>query len=58
MVCLREARRAYRVFHTRCFWSFDPEYVVTSADIPWVVEHLRSHGARAGWEKAAQLSRE
>jgi hypothetical protein len=58
MVRLREARRAYRVFHTRCFWSFDPGYVVTAKDIPWVVEHLRAHGARPGWDKAAQLCRE
>lgn len=57
MVRLREARRAYRLFHAMCFWSFDPNYHVTTADIPWVVQHLRAHGARAGWEKAAQLCR-
>lgn len=55
MVKVREARRAYRDFHASCFWSFDPDYVVTSKDIPWVVQHLQAHGARAGWEKAAQL---
>jgi hypothetical protein len=26
MVRVREARRAYRRFHARCFWSFDPDY--------------------------------
>jgi hypothetical protein len=57
MVRVREARRAYRDFHTKCFWSFDPAYVVTVGDVPWVIAHLRSHGGRAGWEKAAQLCR-
>ncbi len=57
MVRVREARRAYRDFHATCFWSFDPDYVVTGADIPWIVKHLQAHGARAGWEKAAQLCR-
>ena len=55
MVRLREARRAYRDFYAHCFWSFDPNYVITLADVPWVVAHLRSHGARAGWEKAEAL---
>jgi hypothetical protein len=57
MVRIREARRAYRDFHTTCFWSFDPAYVVTISDVPWVIAHLRSHGARAGWERAALLCR-
>ena len=36
MVRVREARRAYRRFHASCFWSFDPDYVVTLSDVPWV----------------------
>jgi len=55
MVRIREARRAYRTFHARCFWSFDPDYVVSLEDIPWIVRYLRAHGARPGWEKAATL---
>ncbi len=57
MVRVREARRAYRRFHTSCFWSYDPSYQVTLADIPWVVEQLRKHGGRAAWKKAAELCR-
>ena len=57
MVRVREARRAYRRFHTQCFWSYDPEYRVTLADVPWVVEQLQKHGGRAAWNKAAELCR-
>lgn len=57
MVRLREARRAYRRFHTQCFWSSDPDYKVTAADIPWVTERLMTYGGRAGWELGARLCR-
>ena len=57
MVRVREARRAYRRFHTSCFWSFDPDYVVTLSDIPWVEAELRKHGGRAAWEAANRLCR-
>jgi hypothetical protein len=57
MVRVREARRAYRRFHASCFWSFDPEYVVTLSDVPWVAGELRKHGGRAAWEAANRLCR-
>lgn len=57
MVRLREARRAFHRFHTQCFWSTDPEYRVTVADIPWVAERLMTYGGRAGWEAGARLCR-
>lgn len=57
MVRLREARRAFRQFHTQCFWSADPEYIVMAADIPWVAERLMTHGGRRGWEVGARLCR-
>lgn len=55
MVRVRQARRAYRQFHASCFWSYDPEYRVTLADVPWVAEQLMKHGGRDAWEKAAKL---
>jgi len=55
MVRVREARRAFRTMHTQCFWSFDPDYVVCSDDIPWVVERLMTHGGRRGWQWGAKL---
>lgn len=57
MVRVREARRAYRRFHASCFWSFDPEYVVSLSDVPWVAAELRKHGGRAAWEAAIRLCR-
>lgn len=57
MVKLREARRAFRQLHTQCFWSTNPEYVVTAADLPWVAERLMTFGGRRGWQIGARLCR-
>jgi hypothetical protein len=57
MVAVREARRAFREFHTTCFWSFDPDYRVTREDIPWVADRLKRYGGRRGWEIGARLCR-
>ncbi|MBI2431310.1 MAG: hypothetical protein HYV26_00350 [Candidatus Hydrogenedentes bacterium] len=57
MVRVREAGRAYRRFHARCFWSYDPGLQIKKGDIPWVVEQLRKHGNREAWEVAGRLCR-
>lgn len=57
MVAVREARRAFRKFHTECFWSYDPSYPIGPDDVPWVAEQLRKHGGRDAWEVAAKLCR-
>lgn len=57
MVRVREARRMYRRFHARCFWSFDLDYRVGPSDVPWVAEQLRRHGGRDAWEAAEKLCR-
>lgn len=57
MVRLREARRAFRRFHTQCFWSSDPAYKVTRDDIAWVARRLMTFGGHAGWELGARLCR-
>lgn len=57
MVLVREARKAYRRFHTQCFWSFDPDYRVTARDVVWVGEQLMRHGGREAWEIGARLCR-
>lgn len=57
LVCVREARRAYRRFHTECFWSYAPDLRITLDDVPWVVEGLRRHGGREAWDVAARLCR-
>lgn len=57
MVRLREARRAFRRFHARCFWSSPPDYEVTAADVPWVARRLMTFGGREGWNIGAKLCR-
>jgi hypothetical protein len=57
MVRVREARRAYRELHTECFWSYDPDYEISLADVPWVAERLMRYGGRRGWELGAKLCR-
>jgi hypothetical protein len=57
MVRVREARRAFRQFHSSCFWSSDPGYVVTLADVPWVAKQVMTYGGRRGWEIGSRLCR-
>jgi hypothetical protein len=57
MVRVREARRAYRRFHTECFWSFDPEYQIGKTDVAWVADQLRKHGGREAWLFGSRLCR-
>lgn len=57
MVQVREARRAYRSFHKQCFWSFDPNYVITASDTRWVGEQLMKYGGQQGWRIGAKLCR-
>lgn len=57
MVRLREARRAYRLYHARCFWSCPPDLEIGAADVPWVAQQLMRHGGREAWEKGARLCR-
>jgi hypothetical protein len=49
MVAVREARKAYRRFHARCFWSSSPDLVIGMDDVEWVAEQLMKHGDREAW---------
>ena len=55
MVKIREAGRAYRKFHARCFWSYWPDLKISSQDVAWVAEQLMKHGGREAWLVAAKL---
>jgi hypothetical protein len=57
MVRVREARRLYRRFYAKCFWSYDPKLVIGAADVAWVAQQLMKHGGREGWEAGAKLCR-
>ena len=57
MVRVREARRAFRTFHTQCFWHLRPDLIATLDDVPEIVRGLRQHGGRKGFLTAARLCR-
>jgi hypothetical protein len=49
------ARRAFKEFFTQCFWSYDPNLVVTEEHIPLVIRELRHYGGHKGYRIAAEL---
>jgi hypothetical protein len=55
MVRIREAKRAFRNFHTQCFWSYDPHYPVGEKDIAWIVHELKKNGGREGFHLGEKL---
>jgi hypothetical protein len=57
MVLVREARRAYKHFHTRCFWSYSPDLKILANDVAWVAEQLMKQGGREAWLAGAKLCR-
>jgi hypothetical protein len=57
MVCVREARKAFRMHYLRCFWWAREDLVIRLADVPWVADGLRKHGGRDEWRLAARLER-
>lgn len=57
MVKLREARRAFKKFYSRCFWSYDQNYRIKMQDVAWVIEQLKKHGGHEAWVTAEKLCR-
>ena len=57
MVKIREARKAFAKFHSRCFWSYAPDLKITASDIPWVAAQLMKQGGREAWFAGAKLCR-
>ncbi|NLB66783.1 MAG: hypothetical protein GX803_09975 [Lentisphaerae bacterium] len=57
MVRLREARRAYRRYHARCFWYMKEDLAITLRDIPMIAKGLRQHGGWEGMRLAEKLCR-
>lgn len=55
MVRVREARRAFRTYYTRCFWYCRPDVAIGRDDIPWVAEQLMKYGDRKAWEIGRRL---
>ena len=57
MVKAREAAKLFRKFHAQCFWSYDPNYKVKAADVPWIGKQLMKHGDRELWARGVKLCR-
>ena len=57
MVRVREARRAFRRYRVRCFWSSPPQLEIRLEDVPWVAEQLMKYGDRQAWRIGAKLCR-
>ena len=55
MLRVREAKRAFKKFHSSCFWSFKKDLKIKSSDIKWVAEQLKKHGNKEAWIKARTL---
>lgn len=56
MVQVREARRAFRRFHSTCFRSHRADLEIGPQDVAWVAEQLMKHGDRDARLVAARLS--
>ncbi len=57
MVRLREARRAFRMFHAQCFWHMPEDMPITQHDLPAIIRGLRTNGGRRGYQAADRLCR-
>jgi len=55
MAMVREAKRAFKNYYAECFWSFDPDLIITKQDVKWVAEQLMKHGSRKCWEVGRKL---
>ncbi len=51
------ARKAFRDFFARCFWSSDPDLEIGEEDIPFVIRGLRYYGGHEGYKIAGELCR-
>ena len=52
---LELANRLFREYYARCFWHWDPHRTLTEADIPALVQGLRTYGGHRGLREAARF---
>jgi hypothetical protein len=57
MVRVREARKAFKRYHARCFWWTDPAFRISAEDVSWVAEQLKIHGDHDAVVLGTKLSR-
>jgi len=51
------AQRAFKQFHSRCFWFMREDAQISEEDIPEIARGLRAHGNREAFFIAAELCR-
>lgn len=51
------ARKAFKEYYPRCFWSYREDFVITEEFIPFVIRGLRQNGGMAGYRVASELCR-
>ena len=52
---LELARRVFREWFTRCFWSWNPDAVINEQNLPMLIRDLRLNGGHQGYRIAAKL---
>lgn len=52
---LGRAQEIFHQFHARCFWHLRKDLIVTKKLVPTIIEGLRRHGGRRGYELAREL---
>ena len=57
MVCVREAKKAFAMFRTQCFWYLAEDMKITVEDVPEIARGLRKNGGRRGFLLASKLCR-
>lgn len=55
MVMVRESRRAFKKYYHQCFWSYDPNLVITKDDVNWVGSQLLNYGGMEVWDLGNKL---
>ena len=54
---LELARRVFREWFARCFWSWNPDAIINEENLPLLIRDLRLNGGHKGYRIAAQLCR-
>jgi hypothetical protein len=49
------AQRAFKQFHSRCFWFMRADAQITEEDVPYICQRLRADGGREGFFLAAKI---
>lgn len=57
MVKLREAKKAFKKFYSRCFWHMKPDLKITPNNIHLIVRGLKNYGNREAFFTAYKLCR-